>query len=226
MTIDKAFKDVYSDLLEEYGYQYCAKLKRFVKVVNKELIFSFYLKKVPAMKKNNKAFTVMSGIVSTYFSDCTRAIFKYNEKEIKMYSPTRDYGMGFEYNEENMIGIMENSAEIVKNLIVPIFEKVIDLPSYVEYTKKYNVRVLIGCDKFVYDSLTLILTNDHDDFMWGMKYARDNEIDFAKRRIRELYSEPMNKVYNNPELMKAAYAEAERRKKEILEMLESYKINI
>ena len=41
MTINKAFKDVYCKFLTEQGYQWCAKLQRFVKVVNQELIYFF-----------------------------------------------------------------------------------------------------------------------------------------------------------------------------------------
>ena len=44
MTINKAFKDIYSEFLIEQGYQYCAKLQRFVKVVNQELIYFIGIK--------------------------------------------------------------------------------------------------------------------------------------------------------------------------------------
>jgi len=227
MTIDKAFKDVYSNLLEEYGYQYCAKLKRFVKVVNEELIYFFGIKKVPAYKKGKKCFTVKAGISSVYFFyECFEMLFDFNEGELYEFSPTRNYVRGFEYNKENIIGMMEKSAEITKELIIPIFDKVKDLKSYVKYTKNYNVNVLGLCDKFLFDSLVLILTNDHDDFMELMKNAKDDEKDFVRNRIKELYTTPRDKVYNDPELLKVAYEEAEKRKKENLAMLESYKIKI
>jgi|GEM_PF-4183709 len=65
--------------------------------------------------------------------------------------------------------------------------------------------------------------------IWEVKpssYAKDDEKEFVKCRIREVYIAPRDEVYNNSELMKAAHEEAKKRKIQILEMLESYKINI
>jgi len=238
MTINKVFKDVYSNLLEEYGYQYCAKLKRFVKVVNKELIFFLGLKKVSALKKNNKSFTITAGIMSIYFSksaewtvNCTedelfKWSFNYTGKEIYFFSPTREYGWGFEYNQDNMVEVVNKSVEITKKIIFPIFDEVNDLLSYVKYAKKYNLIALGGCDKFLDDSLVLILTNDHDDFMGYLKNVEEKDREFIKQRIKEIYTMPRDKVYNDPELLKAALEEAEKCKEINLKMLESYKINI
>jgi len=227
MTIDKAFKDVYSNLLEEYGYQYCAKLKRFVKVVNNELVFFIGLKKVSALRKGNKAFTIKAGISSIYFFyECFKMIFDFNEHELQVFSPTRDYGWGFDYNEENILEMMEKSAEITKELVIPVLENVKDLKIYVRYAKEYNLRVLKHCDVYMYDSLVLIITNNHDDFMELLRDIREDERDFMKERIETIYTTPRDNVYKNPKLLKAAYEEAEKRKKENLKMLEVYKINI
>lgn len=238
MTINKTFKDVYCEFLIEQGYQYCAKLQRFVKVVNKELIYFIGFKKVPAWVKGNKGFTVMAGIMSVYFSKCAKwtvartedVLFKwsfdYTEEEICTFSPTREYGMGFEYNEENMIEIVKKSAEITKKLVLPVFAEVTDLTSYVKYAKEYSLRVLGGCDQFLDDSLVLILTNNHDDFMEYLQKEEESERAFLKQRIEEIYTTPRDKVYDNPELLKAAWEEAEKCKKTNLEMLAKYKINI
>lgn len=95
-----------------------------------------------------------------------------------MFSPTREYGMGFEYNEENMIEVVEKSAEITKESVLPVFADVTDLTSYVKYAKKYAVNVLRMCDKFIDDSLVLILTNNHDDFMESFQEEEESERDF------------------------------------------------
>ena len=238
MTINKAFKDVYCKFLKEQGYQYCAKLQRFVKVVNKELIYFVGLKKVPAWIKGNKGFTIKAGIMSVYFSKCAewtvnhsedelfKWSFDYTAHEICMFSPTREYGMGFEYNEENMIEVVEKSAEITRELILPVFAEVTDLTSYVKYAKEYAVNVLRMCDKFIDDSLVLILTNNHDDFMECLQNEKECERTFLKQCIEESFTAPRDKVYDNPELLKAAQEEAEKCKKTNLEMLAKYKINI
>lgn len=238
MTINRAFKEIYSKFLIEQGYQWCAKLQRFVKVVNQELIYFIGLKRVPAWLKSNKGFTITAGIMSVYFSKCAEwtigrtedVLFKwsfdYTSHEICHFSPTHEYGMGFEYNEENMIELVEKSAEITRESIFPVFAEVTDLTSYVEYAKKYCFRVLGGCDKFLDDSLVLILTDNHDDFMEYVQEEDESERAFLKQRIEELYTTPRDNVYNNPELLKAAYEEAEKCKKINLEMLAKYKINI
>ena len=143
-----------------------------------------------------------------------------------MFSPTREYGMGFEYNEENMNEVVEKSAEITKELVLPVFAEVTDLTSYVKYAKEYAVNVLGGCDQFLDDSLVLILTNNHDDFMEYLQEEEESEREFIKQRIEELYTTPRDKVYDNPELLKAALEETEKCKKTNLEMLAKYKINI
>ena len=125
MTLNKAFKDVYCKFLTEQGYQWCSKLQRFVKVVNQELIY------------------ITAGIMSVYFSKradwthgCTedklfKWAFDYTGLQLQMFSPTYEYGMGFEYNEQNMIEVVEKSAEITKELVLPVFAEVTDLTSYV-----------------------------------------------------------------------------------------------
>ena len=238
MTINKAFKDVYCKFLTEQGYQWCAKLQRFVKVVNQELIYFIGFKKVSAWIKGNKGFTITAGIMSVYFSKCAdwahgctedklfKWSFDYTAEEICIFSPNREYGMGFEYNEENMIELVEKSAEITRELILPVFAEVTDLTSYVEYAKKYCFKVLGGCDQFLDDSLTLILKNNHDNFMEYVQEEKESEREFIKQRIKELYTTPRDNVYNNPELLKAALEEAEKCKKINLEMLAKYKINI
>lgn len=127
--------------------------------------------------------------------------------------------MGFEYNEQNMVEVVEKSAEITKELVLPVFAEVTDLTSYVKYAKKYTINVLRMCDKFIDDSLVLILTNNHDDFMECLQKEKENEREFIKQCIEESYTTPRDRVYNNPELLKAALEEAEKCKKTNLEML-------
>lgn len=55
---------------------------------------------------------------------------------------------------------------------------------------------------------------------------KESEREFVKQCIKEIYTMPRDKVYNNPELLKAALEETEKCKKTNLEMLEKYKINI
>ena len=195
-----------------------------MKVVNQELIYFIGLKKVPAWLKGNKGFTITAGIMSVYFSK--RADWTHGCTEDKLFKWAFDYGMGFEYNEQNMIEVVEKSAEITKELVLPVFAEVTDLTSYVKYAKEYTINVLRMCDKFIDDSLVLILTNNHDDFMECLQKEKESEREFIKQCIEESYTTPRDRVYNNPQLLKAALEEAKKCKKTNLEMLAKYKINI
>ncbi len=134
--------------------------------------------------------------------------------------------MGFEYNEENMIELVEKSAEITKKLVLPVFDGVTDLTSYVKYAKEYSLNVLRLCDKFLDDSLVLILTNNHDDFMEIVLREKESERKLIKQCIEESYTAPRDRVYNSPDLMKAALEEAKKCRMINLEMLAKYKISI
>ena len=222
MTINKAFKDVYNEFLSDQGYTYCSKLQRFIKVLNKELIFFIGLKKVSPSWKQNKAFTINAGIVSVYFSECSKWTFNYNGHDIQNFSPEYKYGMGFEYNEDSMMELVEESARLTKELILPVLNNVTDLKSYVDYAMDYSEITLSDCNKFAYDSLTLILTDNHEDFMDRVTITNENEREFVTECVNEIYNAPRDEVYANEELLQAAYAEAKKRKKENLEKLQEF----
>lgn len=244
MTFSKAFKDCYNDFLVEYGYQYCAKLELFVKVRNQELIYFIGTTPVPAACRDNEAFTIVAGIMSIYFSSCTKQYFRYNERRLQMFSPSLDYGMGFEYNDGNMMEIIQSTIPLTDELILPVFDKVINLDTYIEYQVKYGINVLQFCEKFSDDSLVLIKANNHDDFqeylnnelhkledqMQAIYIGKDNVYEenytLIYNGVKEWLVNSRDKVYENKELLMAANAEADRRKEVNLKQLEKYKIKI
>lgn len=74
--------------------------------------------------------------------------------------------------------------------------------------------------------MVLIITNSHDDFMEYLQEGEESERAFLEQCIKEIYITLRDKVYDNPELLKAAQEETEKCKKANLEMLAKYKINI
>ncbi|MDE6254496.1 MAG: hypothetical protein K2M78_17975 [Lachnospiraceae bacterium] len=109
-------------------------------------------------------------------------VFDYTGQEICMFSPTREYGVGFEYNEKSMIVVVEKLAGITRELIMMI--------------------------------------------LWNFCKMRKSERAFIKQCIEKIYTTPRDKVYDNPELLKAALEEAGKCKKTNLEMPAKCKINI
>ena len=81
MTFNRAFKDIFGSELTEKGYKYSAKLGRFVKVKNDELIYSVGYRNIPAIYHNKKCFTITSGIRTVYFDGINKWTFESTERK-------------------------------------------------------------------------------------------------------------------------------------------------
>ena len=83
-----------------------------------------------------------------------------------------------------------------------------------------------NCDKFFYDSLTLILTDDHDDFLSDKDGMSESEKEEDRQAARKFFTGPRDRVFNDPILLKEALMEAEHSKKINLEALKNLKIKV
>jgi hypothetical protein len=247
MTFTKAFKDVFSEYLTQHGFEWCSKLRRFVKVINSELILYVGYRNWTAEYKGDKRFWVMAGIFSVYFfrqgdwtKECSdEKLFKFafttNGVDIFKFAQWQGHGEDFltehpsyfEYkkdDEKDMIKRTYEAAVATNKWILPVLDKVTDLKSYVTYAKKYSLQVLGACDHFMDDSITLILTDNHDDFHERFERQPESEKELARKGIKELYTDPRDRVYNDPELMKNALEVAEKNKEFNLRMLNEFSI--
>jgi hypothetical protein len=241
MTFTKAFKDVFSEYLTQYGFEWCSKVRRFVKVQNQELIFFIGYRGAPASTRSNKCFEVYVGIFSVYFSrfgdweneysreSLMKMAFAVSEEPLMDFTNPYMYVMGFEYdkyNNDNMTEVLRKAAAATVKWVIPEFDKVTDLKAYVVFTKKHLLIPLGFCDNFLQDSLTLILTDNHDDFLDNIDEQPESEKEFVRQCIKENYTDPRDRVFNDPILLKEALMEAEHSKKINLEALKNLKIKV
>ena len=147
-----------------------------------------------------------------------------------------------EYDDNTMDEIISTTALYVRERLIPVINQVFDLNSYIEYLKKYSIDLLWDCDSFKGESLILIKADNHDDFqkffqekvdetnaqidagMLGVGYTKEDCYNDHFHGIIERVVYPRDKVYSDKNLYNEALEEAERRKKENIKKLYSYKV--
>jgi len=248
MTFKKTFKDIYSEALIKKGYQYNSKYGMFVKFVNGELLQYITYHGTSSIKRGYKAYRVMCGILSVYTHSYLRQQLLYWVSDLFYFSCS--HGMQqdescrqYHYNEENMQTVIEESLKKTMEVIVPIFDGVQDLESYIEFQKKTRIDALRGASNLrlcINDALVLIKADNHDDFtniiqkeldrckkmieqkqMGGTYEEQEN---LLYRAINVAIVESRDKIYENPELYAEALKEIERRKQKNLQILREYKV--
>lgn len=138
--------------------------------------------------------------------------------------------------------IISATALYVKESLMPIFNRVYDLDSFIDFLKEYSINKLRACDTFEGESLVLIKTDNHDDFQTyfqqhldelyaqidagnvGDGYTKEMAYDDLFHGIIESIVYPRDKVYSDKSLYNEALEEAERRKSENMKKLYSYQI--
>lgn len=169
MTFQKAFNDIFAEGLKEHGFKYYRKYGMHMRFVNNELIQYITYLSNPAYTKGNKAYTVFSGIISIYCSSISKDILKQFALGIYYYAyhftNATDIAInGYEYNGSTMLNTIAKSLTDTKKIVIPVFDRVINLNSYIEYRKKIKPSAIAGAKDFADDSLSLIKADNHDDF--------------------------------------------------------------
>ncbi len=223
MTFNRAFKDIFGSELTEKGYKYSAKLGRFVKVKNDELIYSVGYRNIPAIYHNKKCFTITAGIRTIYYEGINKWTFESTESDLQVFSSIPEW-IEFAYDELDMYDVVKNSRSRVKELVLPVFDNVKDLESYITFATRNHIDVFHYSDRFAMDSLVLFLTDNHEDFEEQILRASVNsDENFVRKCMYEYLIGPRDRVYNDKKLYKRALEEATRRKKENLETLHMLK---
>lgn len=233
MTFKKAFNDIFSKGLKVYGFNYCKKYEMCIKCVNNELIQYITYLPNPVYKKNYKSYTVFSGIVSVYCSSISKEMLMQYASGIYYYvyhffEIANEKINGYEYDKANMLYVINCSLEDTCKTVIPIFNKVVNLDTYIEYRKKIGPSAIAGAKDFLDDSLALIKSNNHDDFQDVLqreieilnKWEKDGKLGGTFEDAYNLIYDGIitsivksrDEVYNNPQLYAKALEEANRRK--------------
>ena len=166
----------------------------------------------------------------------------YAGQDLNSFLPRNEARVSFEYTEDTMEEIISATALYVKESLMPIFNRVYDLDSFIDFLKEYSINKLRACDTFEGESLVLIKTDNHDDFQTyfrqhldelyaqidagnvGDGYTKEMAYDDLFHGIIESIVYPRDKVYSDKSLYNEALEEAERRKSENMKKLYSYQI--
>ena len=242
MSFNSQFKLIFGETFQSEGFQYCSKLNVFVKMLSEDLLAFFGVKSAPAWNKGSKGFMLTAGIISTYYESVDKKTILYMGHDLNTFLPNNEVRVSFEYEADTMEEVISSTAIYVKERLLPVFNQVFDLNSYIEYLKDYSISSLRGCDSFRGESLVLIKADNHDDFqkyfqkhvdetnaqidagMVGKGYTKEDCYNDLFRGIIEGVVYPRDKVYSDKNLYREALEEIERRKNENMKKLYSYKV--
>ena len=238
MDLKEEFNAAYATALSKEGFVYNKKYDMHVRFVNGELFQYIRYMKRPWYRRGYKEFTVYAGIVSVYaysllkkeLTQCGNGLSGYAALLFGVPGVEQSYA----YNNENMKELIELSLEQTCKYIVPVFNQVADLDSYIEFCKEIEIELLRGADKYdrgQNDALVLIQAENHDDFEdffhkcldFDMKTRKEltgtieegyyeAEYDLMYDGIIESIAKARDIVYNNPKLYAEALEELKRRK--------------
>ena len=238
------FNKQFKEGLAQYGFVYNSKYKAHVRMVNGEILQYIMYESEMAYQRGNKAFTIFAGMLSVYCEELTREDLQMFGERLYNYSYDKKDLRGWEYNDSTMLEMIERSLVRTKEVILPFFDQVTDLNSYIEFKKYYGIDSLDGVHKFRYDSLVFFKADNHDDFM-DLFTARMEEIreklkkEMSGEELEEAYQkayakyhecliehipEYRDKIYNDPDLYAKAIAEADRRREANLQQLRDFKL--
>lgn len=242
MSFNSQFKLIFGEAFQSEGFKYCSQLNVFAKMLNEDLLAFIGVKSAPAWNKGAKGFFLTAGIISTYYSSIDKNSILYAGHDLNLFLPRNEARVSFEYNEDTMEEVISEAASYVKKHLLPIFNQVYGLDSFIDFLKKYSIDLLRDCDSFKGESLILIKADNHDDFqdyfkkkvdeiyaqidagMTGADYTKEMAYDDLFHGIIESIVYPRNKVYSDKNLYNEALKEAERRKNENIKKLYDYKL--
>lgn len=158
MSFNSQFKLIFGETFQTEGFRYCSKLNVFVKMLNEDLMAFFGVKTAPAWNKGAKGFFLTAGIISTYHSSIDKKSILYAGQDLNSFLPRNEARVSFEYTEDTMEEIISATALYVKERLMPIFNRVYDLDSFIDFLKEYSINKLRACDTFEGESLVLIKT--------------------------------------------------------------------
>ena len=236
MTFKKAFNDIFSEPLNEHGFQYNKKYGMYFRFVNDELLQYITYTSFHPMDRGLKSYRIFLGIYSIYANS-------FSKEELLQYG-TDLYSLGrqyfdeekvkdiycYSYNEATMMEVIEQSLKNTIELAIPVFEKVNELNLYIEYRKKAGINALWEPAEFETeknDALVLIKTDNHDDFQDFFQEKLNNRNGASYEEYYELLYDSIikripqsrDKIYESPELYVKVMDEIEKRKEANLKIL-------
>lgn len=205
MTFKTSFNHIFDEKLKEIGYHYNSKYGMHMRFINDELLEYITYITYQSTLKGYKNYTIYVGVVSIYNVDLTKADLIQNANVLdtiayEYYNSTKEIN-GFYYNDQTMLETIELSFDKTKEFILPVFDQINDLNSYIAYKKKVGIFSISGAadyDKHQNDALVLIKAKNHDDFQDVYQRELDRvKVMFAAGEIGGTLKEQQDLLYDS-----------------------------
>ncbi len=239
VSIKKVFESVFGIPLSERGFVLCKKNGIYMRLVDDEVLKFVLLTNDRADTRDKKAFYIQAGMISLYNDRLDKVRFLQHGQ--RAYSIAQKIGYPYRYRYEydpydrnDAEKRMKDALKEASDLFFPVMDSVQGLSDYVDFCKIYDEGRLYFATRFLYDSLALIILDDHDDFTGILQrikkeYEQDGRMDkYDEERLKEclfgMGTGERDKVYADSELYKAALEEAKRRREAYLQQLKEWKV--
>ncbi len=259
LTLNAAFKQVFGEALEPLGFK---KIKGrqpyFVRLIGDEIIHV-----ITYMSQPDKRFIIIGGVATVYRqfisldqsprnnSNWLRSNWQFF-KELHPSDKNTKYSFKdiyeFYYSDETLVGEIKYSLEVTKDIMLPIFNKIVDLDSCVEYFDKFKLYMQLYDEKtnfgnkyvnnFYNEGLLYLKIDDQDNIIRKLE-ERLNIISYNVEKKRFEYTqkdcddisqklENLKKIkpFNVSELFAKELLELQQRKTLNTEILHSYGLDL
>ena len=174
MGLNTAFKKVYGEVLEPYGFQ---KMKGrnpyFVRMVGDEIVHVITcIPRQRIMRTDNKKFDILAGVATVYrgrinLDETVRSNMNWMQSIVgfhrssPLFEGDKDmfdkwYMFSYDEDDESLIASMKYTAELVKYIVLPIIDRAYNLEACYEYFTRYGAIVAINKNEYE-------LEKTHDD---------------------------------------------------------------
>ena len=228
MAFKSEFMKVFKEGLEPYGFRRMKGTDFFGKLINNEILLYVSYKQYSPPDRGVKAFDVIAGVQTIYSHDLTehQLIFSSGGLINHNISCVDNIRVYFEYTSKTQSDAIDKAFKSMMKVIMPIFEKVIDLSSCLEYLFTFKFGWLNHLDRMYRDSILLIVADNHDSFEYHLNKAKEERLKFYNGNesnpvyqtwleefppvLHELI-DSRDRVWASKELQDKVFSEAERR---------------
>ncbi len=274
MSLNIAFVEIYGELLAPYGYK---KIKGrrpyFVRVVGDEIVHIISYSTRPMRREGYKEYIIVGGVATVYryrinLDNTPRDNFGWLKSNLDYYHKSEPFGKKpnrfnelytFSYkagDEESMLSSVRHSFEITAEIMLPIFNRVVDLKTCMDYFNMYSPSLLflyreedfegkyneeneglLNLKVYNIDGYIKNKENQHEESKKEMlNDIRNGKSGLTIEALEEIMQENVKgtlkqietfkKYMNDPETNKRVMQELERRKKSNIEILRNYGLEI
>lgn len=199
MSLISVFNKACANELSKYGFQKLKGLACFGRIINNEIFQYVMPVNRKSLEKNKKAFTIASGVFTVYSPALDKGLFENYGKyfidfEFMDRLPHNDLIRlcDLSYDVSSIQTVVDQSIKGFISIMLPYLDQITTLNDYVSYCKRMNISLLRNAEKMWGDSILLVKTNNHDDFIdeynsicrsvFGEEYNNYNDADSIRTK--------------------------------------------